>query len=45
MAMKETAFEKLQDVIDLAGELNGRVKFGDVVITETAQKIYEEIYK
>ena len=45
MAMKESAFEKLQDVIDLAGELNGRVKFGDVVITETAQKIYEEIYK
>ena len=45
MAMKETAFEKLQDVIDLAGELNGRVKFGDVVITERAQKIYEEIYK
>lgn len=45
MAMKESAFEKLQDVIDLAGELNGRVKFGDVVITETAQKIYDEIYK
>ena len=45
MAMKESAFDKLQDVIDLAGELNGRVKFGDVVITETAQKIYEEIYK
>ena len=45
MAMKESAFERLQDVIDLAGELNGRVAFGDVVITETAQKIYEEIYK
>ena len=45
MAMKESAFEKLQDVIDLAGELNGRVKFGDVVVTESAQKIYEEIYK
>ena len=45
MAMKESAFEKLQDVIDLAGELNGRVKFGDVVITETANKVYEEIYK
>ena len=45
MAMKESAFEKLQDVIDLAGELNGRVKFGDVVVTEQAQKIYDEIYK
>ena len=45
MAMKESAFEKLQDVIDLAGELNGRVKFGEVVITETANKVYNEIYK
>ena len=45
MAMKESAFEKLQDVIDLAGELNGRVKFGDVVITEKAQMVYEEIYQ
>ena len=45
MAMKESSFEKLQDVIDLAGELNGRVKFGDVVITETANKVYNEIYK
>lgn len=45
MAMKEAAFEKLQDVIELAGELDGRVKFGDVVITDAAQKVYEEIYK
>lgn len=44
MAMKETAFNKLQDVIDLAGELNGRVAFRDVVETETAHKIYTEIY-
>ncbi len=45
MAMKEAAFNKLQDVIELAGELDGRVKFGDVVITDAAQRIYEEIYK
>ncbi len=45
MAMKETAFEKLQDVIELAGELDARAKFNDIVITDTAQKIYEEIYK
>lgn len=45
MAMKEAAFNKLQDVIELAGELNGRVKFSDVVLTEAAQRIYEEIYK
>ena len=45
MAMKETAFTKLQDVIELAGELDKRVSFSDLVITETAHKIYEEIYK
>lgn len=45
MAMKETAFNKLQDVIELAGELDGRVKFNDVVLTETAHKVYEEIYR
>ena len=45
MAMKETAFTKLQDVIELAGELDKRVSFYDLVITETAHKIYEEIYK
>lgn len=45
MAMKESAFNKLQDVIELAGELDGRVKFKDIVLTDTAQKIYEEIYK
>ncbi len=45
MAMKEDAFNKLQDVIELAGELDGRVKFSDVVITDAAQKIYEKVYK
>lgn len=45
MAMKEAAFNKLQDVIELAGELSKRVKFGDLVITDRAHKIYEEIYK
>ncbi len=45
MAMKESSFNKLQDVIELAGELQKRVAFGDVVITDTAQKIYSEIYK
>ena len=45
MAMKEAAFNKLQDVIDLAGELNGRVAFGDVVTTEAAHRIYTEVYR
>ena len=45
MAMKEAAFTKLQDVIEMAGELSKRVKFEDLVMTETAHKIYEEVYK
>lgn len=44
MAMKESAFNKLQDVISLAGELEKRVPFNDIVITERAHAIYQEIY-
>lgn len=44
MAMKESAFTRLQDIIEGAGELEKRVKFTDLVITETAQKIYTEVY-
>lgn len=44
MAMKEEAFTKLQDVIDLAGELERRVAFSDVVNTEIADRIYREVY-
>ena len=44
MAMKEEAFDRLQDVIELAGELEKRVPFGDVVLTQPAHKIYEEVY-
>ncbi len=43
-AMKESAFNKLQDVIELAGELERRVPFADLVLTETADKVYKEIY-
>ena len=45
MAMKESSFTKLQDVIELAGELDKRVPFADVVLTDAAQKVYGEIYK
>ena len=45
MAMKEQAFERLQDVIDLAGELERRVDFDDVVLTDTADKVYNEVYR
>lgn len=44
MAMEESSFNRLQDVIEGAGELTKRVDFKDLVITETAQKIYNEIY-
>ena len=44
MAMKESAFNRLQDIIESAGELTRRVNFDDLVITETAQKIYAEVY-
>ena len=45
MAMEASSFNKLQDVIELAGELDKRVPFADVVLTDAAQKIYREIYK
>lgn len=44
MAMKESAFNRLQDVIEGAGELQKRVAFTDLVITDRAQTIYNEIY-
>lgn len=44
MAMKESGFTRLQDIIENAGELSQRVKFSDLVITETANKIYTEVY-
>ncbi len=44
MAMKESAFGRLQDIIESAGELERRVTFGEVVITERAHAIYQEVY-
>lgn len=45
MAMKESAYERLLDVIDEAGELPKRVAFGKLVNTERANAVYREIYK
>ena len=45
MAMKESAFNNLQDIIESAGELAKRVSFDSIVLTKTAQKVYDEIYK
>lgn len=44
MAMTEDSFNRLQDIIDSAGELERRVNFGDVVITDRAHAVYEEVY-
>lgn len=44
MAMKESAYERLLDVIESAGELEKRVKFSDIVITEQAHAVYEQVY-
>lgn len=45
MAMKESVLTYLQDIMEHAGELEKRVAFNDLVITETAQKVYDEIYE
>lgn len=45
MAMKSTAFDRLQDIIETAGELERRVNFADVVLTERAHEIYLEVYR
>ena len=42
--MKETSFNRLQDIIQSAGELEKRVPFKDIVLTERANEIYKEIY-
>ncbi len=44
MAMKETSLDRLQDIMENAGELTKRVKFSDVVLTERAHQIYTEVY-
>ncbi len=44
MAMEETSFTRLLDVIELAGELERRLDFHKVVLTEAAERVYREIY-
>jgi len=44
MAMEQSAYARLLDVIENAGELDRRVPFGDVVLTDKADKIYKEVY-
>ena len=44
MAMKESAFTRLQDIIESADELERRVEFGEIVITDVAHAVYEQVY-
>lgn len=44
MAMEEAAFTRLQDVIENSGELERRVDFDELILTDMAQKVYDEIY-
>ncbi len=45
MAMTENALNRLQDIIDNAGELPKRVEFNKLVDNTYAQAVYNEIYK
>lgn len=44
LAMKESSFTRLQDIIDNAGELERRVVFGDLINTSFADKAYKDVY-
>ena len=44
MAMEESAFTRLQDVIENSGELERRVDFDELILTDAARKVYEEVY-
>lgn len=44
MAMEEAAFTMLQDVIENSGELERRVDFDELILTDAAQKVYEQVY-
>ena len=43
MTMTEDAFNRLQDIIDNAGELEKRVNFADLVDTSYSSAIYDEL--
>lgn len=45
MAMTETSFNRLQDIIENAGELERRVEFSKIVDTTRATAVYKEIYE
>ena len=45
LSMTEASFERLQDIIENAGELSRRAKIHELVNNEYAQKAYASIYK
>ncbi len=45
LSMTEDSFNRLQDIIENAGELQRRAKMSELVKNEYAQKVYKEIYK
>lgn len=45
LSMTEDSFERLQDIIENAGELSKRASMRDLVNNEYANKVYGEIYK
>ena len=45
MAMTEESFNRLQDVIDNAGELERRVNYSDLTSLSLAQSVYNSIYQ
>ena len=44
MAMEASALDRLQDIIESAGELERRVNFDDIVMRDAAQRVYEQVY-
>jgi hypothetical protein len=42
--MTEASFNRLQDIIDNAGELSRRATMSELVNNEYAQKIYKQLY-
>jgi NitT/TauT family transport system substrate-binding protein len=45
LSMTEDSFNRLQDIIDNAGELSRRANMNELVNNSLAQKVYGEVYK
>ena len=44
MSMTEDSFNRLQDIIENAGELTRRAKLSELVINDYAEEAYRDIY-